>query len=131
MEPATFSSRAKVTICVSVLASFALDDITTDNSTGFWPEYGLLAVCGAWCLFLAYDLLKRGYRALGTISIVAVALAAWVASDGLGHKRDGGWSVFAPEYAVMLGSWIWFVVLAIVLIAKRALTAANVTPGSK
>jgi hypothetical protein len=121
MESVGFSSRRiAVTIGMVVLASFALDDITTDNSTGFRPEYTLLAVCGAWCLFLAYDLLRRGYRALGTTSIVAVALALWVASDGLGHKRDGGWSVFWPEYTVMLGAWLWFVALAMVLMVKRA-----------
>lgn len=121
MKSVAFSSRnIAVTIGMVVLASFALDDITTDNSIGFRPEYTLLAVCGAWCLFLAYDFLKHGYRALGATSIVAVALAVWVASDGLGHKRDGGWSVFWAEYAVMLGAWLWFATLAMVLIAKRA-----------
>jgi hypothetical protein len=49
--------------------------------------------------------------------VVAVASAVWVASDGLGHKRDGGWSVFWPEYTVMLVTWLWFLALAIVLIA--------------
>lgn len=113
----TFSARAAVTIGLVVLASFALDDITTDNSTGFRPEYTLLAACGAWCVFLAYALLKQGYRALGTSSMIAVALAAWVASDGIGHTRDGGWNAFWPEYIVMLGTWLWFLALAMVLFA--------------
>lgn len=112
-----FSARAPVTIGLVVLASLALDDITTDSSIGFRPEYTLLAACGAWCLFLAYDLLKQGYRGLGSTSMVAVALAVWVASDGLGHKRDGGWSVFWPEYTAMLVAWLWFLALAMVLIA--------------
>ena len=124
-----FLAEAAVTIALVVLASFALDDITTDNSTGFKPEYRLLAVCGAWCLFLAYDLLKHGYRRLGATSVVAVAAAVWVASDGLGHKRDGGWSVFWPEYAVMLGAWLWFLALAIVLFAlgRRVMPARDTT----
>ncbi len=109
---------AAVTIALVVLAGAALDDITTDNSTGFTPEYTLLAICGVWCLFLAYDLLRRGYYLPGMISLVAVASAVWVASDGLGHKRDGGWSVFWPEYAVLLVAWLWFLVLAIGLIAR-------------
>jgi hypothetical protein len=124
-----FSAEAAVTIGLVVLASLSLDDITTDNSTGFRPEYTLLAVCGAWCLFLAYDLLKQGYRRLGTTSMVALASAVWVASDGLGHERDGGWSVFWPEYAVMLVAWLWFLALAIVLIALgwRAMPPGDTT----
>jgi hypothetical protein len=111
------SVEAAVTIALIVLAGLALDDITTDNSTGFKPEYTLLAACGAWSLFLAYDLLTRGYRWLGATSMVAVASAVWVASDGFGHKREGGWSVFWPEYTVMLLAWLWFLTLAIVLVA--------------
>jgi hypothetical protein len=114
-----FSVKAVVTIGLVVLAWLALDDITTDNWTGFRPEYTLLAACGAWCLFFALDLTNRGYPRLGAISMVAVAAAVWVASDGLGHTRAGGWSVFWPEYTVMLIASLWFMVLAIVLIAPR------------
>ena len=124
-----FPAEAAVTIGLVVLAWLALDDITTDNSTGFRPEYTLLAACGAWCLFLAYDLLKQGYRRMGTTSMVAVASAVWVASDGLGHKRDGGWSVFWPEYTVMLVAWLWFLALAVVLIAlgRRVMPRGDTT----
>jgi hypothetical protein len=126
-----FFAKAAVTIGLLVLAWLALDDITTDNWTGFRPEYTLLAVCGTWCLFLTYDLLKQGYRRLGTTSMVAVASAVWVASDGLGHKRDGDWSVFWPEYTVMLVAWLWFLALAIVLIALgRGVMPAGDTTGS-
>lgn len=111
------SARGAVTAGLVVLAALALDDITTDTSTGFRPEYTLLAACGAWCLFLASDLLKQGYRRLCTTSVAAVVLAVWVASDGLGHQRDGGWSAFWPEYTVMLVAWLWFLALAIVLVA--------------
>jgi hypothetical protein len=114
-----FSAEAAVTFALVVLSGLALDDITTDNSTGFKPEYTLLAACGAWCLFLVYRLLKQGYRRLGTASMVAVAAAVWVASDGLGHTRDGGWKVFWPEYTVMLAAWLWFLALAIVVFARR------------
>ncbi len=124
-----FSAEAAVTIGLVVLAWLALDDITTDNSTGFRPEYLLLAACGAWCLFLAYDVLKRGYRRLGAASVAAVAPAVWVAADGLGHKRDGGWSVFWPEYTVMLVAWLWFLALAIVLSAlgRREMRTGDAT----
>ena len=121
--------KSAVTIALVVLAWLALEDITTDNSTGFTPEYTLLTACGAWCLFLAYDLLKQGYRRLGTASMVALAAAVWVASDGIGHKRDGGWSIFWPEYTVMLVASLWFLALAIVLKAlrRRAMPTAETT----
>lgn len=124
-----FSARAAVTLSFVVLAWLALGDITTDNSIGFGPEYTWLALCGAWCLFLACDLLKQGHRRLGTTSMVVVALAVWVASDGLGHKRDGSWSVFWLEYSVMLVGWLWFLALATVLVAlgRRAMPTGNTT----
>jgi len=109
-------AEAAVTLALVLLAWLALDDITTDNSTGFKPEYRLLTVCGGWCLFVGTDLVRKGHRLLGAVSLVAVALAVWVASDGLGHKRDGGWSMFWPEYAVMLWAWLWFLFLGIRLI---------------
>jgi hypothetical protein len=109
--------QAAITFVVVVLAWLALDDITTDNSTGFLPEYRFLAGAGAWCLFVAYTLLRKGRRAIGGASVVAVAAAALVAFDGLGHKRDGGWSAFWPEYSVMLATWLWFLALSIILFA--------------
>ena len=120
-----FSAEGAVTIGLAVLAALALDDITTDNSTGFRPEYTLLAVCAVWCLFLAFDLLKQGHRRLGTTSIVAIASAVWVASDGLGHTRDGGWSVFWAEYTVMLVAWLWFLTFGIVLSWSQLLTGRH------
>jgi hypothetical protein len=128
-RPHAFFAEAAVTIGLVVLAWLALDDITTDNSSGFRLEYTLLAACGVWCLFLAYDALRQGYRLLGTTSMVAVASAVWVASDGLGHKRDGGWHVFWPEYTVMLAAWLWFLALAIVLIAlgRRVMPTGDAT----
>lgn len=129
LRGSAFFARAAVTIVLVVLAWLALDDITTDNSTGFKPEYRLLAACAAWCLFLAYDLLKQGHGRLSATSIVALASAVWVASDGLGHKRDGGWSVFWPEYAVMLAAWLWFLALAVVLVVLggRAMRTSDTT----
>ena len=124
-----FLAEAAVTIALVVLAGLAVEDITTDNSAGFKPEYRLLAACGAWCLFLAFDLMKQGHSRLGATSLVAVASAVWVASDGLGHKRDGGWSEFWPEYIVMLVAWLWFLALAIVLVAlgRRVMPTRDTT----
>ncbi len=128
-----FFAEGAVTLVVLMLAWLALDDITTDNSTGFLPEYRLLAAAGAWCLFVAYTLLRRGWRVVGMTSVVAVAAAALVAFDGLGHKRDGGWSVFWPEYSIMLATWLWFLALSVILLAvgPRALPLASRTPDGR
>jgi hypothetical protein len=118
-----FVAQGAITLVVVVLAWLALDDITRDNSAGFLPEYRLLAAAGIWGLVVAYTLLKRGQRIVAMTSVIAVAAAAWVAFDGLGHKRDGGWNAFWPEYSVMLATWLWFVALSVTLIAlgRRAL----------
>ena len=122
-RPGVFFVQAAVTLVVVVFAWLALDDITTDDSTGFLPEYRLLAGAGAWCLFVAYTLLRKGWRAIGATSVVAVAAAAWVAFDGLGHIRDGGWSAFWADYSVMLAAWLWFLALSVILFAlgRRAM----------
>jgi hypothetical protein len=122
-----FFAQAAVTLVVVIVAWLALDDITTDNSTGFLPEYRLLGCAGAWCLFVAYSLIRRGWRAIGAASAAAVAAAAWVAFDGLGHKRDGGWSVFWPEYSVILAAWLWFLALSGILfvLGRRSMPAAD------
>jgi len=72
---------------------------------------------GVWCVFVASALLRRGSSVLGMTSLVAVAAAAVVASDGVGHIRDGGWSVFWPEYTVILATWLWFLALSVMLLA--------------
>jgi len=129
MEPATRNQQdvpradvffqATVTLVVLVFVGLALDDITTDDATGFLPEYTLLAAAGTWCLFVAYTLLRKGWHVIGAASVVAGAAAASVGFDGLGHKRDGGWSAFWPEYSVMLATWLWFMVLTVILFARR------------
>jgi hypothetical protein len=107
-----------VTLATVVLAYLALDDITTDNAVRFPVEYGVLALCGAWLLFVAWGLVRSGARALAAMSVVTVAIAACVAFDGIGHKRDGGWGVFWPEYLVMAGALLWTIVLAITLLRR-------------
>ena len=116
-----------ITLVVVMLALLAFEDITTDESAAFLPEYGMLAVAGAWSLFVAYSLMTAGHRLVGAISMVAVAAAVWVACDGLGHQRDGGWSAFWREYTVMLTTALWFVSLSVVLFTpgRRGLKRAS------
>ena len=60
------SAEAAVTIGLVVLASFALDDITTDNSTGFRPEYTVMLVTWLWFLAFAIVLVVLGRRVMPT-----------------------------------------------------------------
>ena len=127
--PAVFARHGIITLLVTVLTAMALDDITTDSATAFVLEYSILAAAGGWGVFVGYNLLRTGHGVVGTTSVILLAAAAWVAVDGLGHKRDGGWSAFWPEYTVMLATSVWFVALSVILLAlsRMALRPERVT----
>jgi len=111
--------EAFVTIVAALLSLLALDDISTDNATtGFKPEYRLLAFCGAWALCFVVQLWRTHRRVLAMTSLLLLGAAAWVSVDGIGHKRDGGWGVFWPEYAVLTLAWTWFTALAGALLVQ-------------
>ncbi len=114
--------RGLVSLVFLVLAWLALDDITTDDSTGrFLPEYSMLAVCGIWFATVAAWLITR--RALLAIaSSLAVALAVF-AFWSLPHH-------YAPLSVVNYLGLIpiaWFLVLGIWLLAGRS-TARHPQP---
>lgn len=118
-RPASLAVEACVTLVAALFAFLALDDITTDNATtGFKPEYRLLGLCAVWLLYFVAQLWRKHRRALAMISLVVLGAAAWVAQDGLGHKRAGGWSVFWREYSVTLVAWLWFLALAVHLLRR-------------
>jgi hypothetical protein len=108
--------RGVGSLLLLVLAWLALDDITTDDSTGrFLPEYSLLVICGIWFTGLAGWLLARGRVLLGLGSLVAVALAV-VAFWSLPHH-------YAPLSVLNYLGYVpiaWFLLLAIWLIAARS-----------
>lgn len=116
--PAGLAVEAFVTLAAVIFVMLALDDITTDNSTGFRPEYTLLTLTGAWLLVLVVQLWRKGRPSLASISLIALLVAAWVSADGIGNKRDGGWSVFWPEYSVIVIAWLWFLAVAISLLRQ-------------
>lgn len=110
---------------VLLLVFAAFDDITTDNATTFRFEYTILLGCSGWLLFVAWDLLRRDYRALGGASLLALASAVWAQRRIGPGITPGLW----PEYIVMTAAYIWFWVLAVALLwlgwrARRA------TPGN-
>jgi len=117
--PARLGVEACVTLVAMLFALLALDDITTDNATtGFVPEYTLLAIAGAWLVMFAIQLWRKHRRVVAAVSLVLVAAAAWVAGDGLGHKNAGGWSVFWPDYSVITIAWLWFAAISVRLLAQ-------------
>ena len=117
--PSSLAVEASVTLVAALFSLLALDDITTDNATtGFKPEYRLLAVCGAWLLLFVLQLWRTHRRTLAAVSLALVAAAAWVVSDGLGHKNAGGWSVFWAEYSLVTIAWLWFTAVSVTLLAR-------------
>jgi len=107
-----------VTLAGMVLVWLALDDITTDNATQFPVEYGMLAVGGAWLLFIAWQLFRAGSRVNSVITVASLFAATWMAVGGIGHKRDGGWAVFWPQYLPLTWAWIHGVVVGILMIRR-------------
>lgn len=121
--------EASITLLVALFTLLALDDITTDNSTtGFVPEYSLLALAGAWLLFFECQLWRKGRRILAGVSLLLLVSAAWVVRDGIGHKNAGGWSLFWPEYSVITVAWIWFAGVAVWLLAQGLGGGGSVRP---
>jgi hypothetical protein len=107
-----------VTLATMALASLALHDVTTDNATQFPAEYSLLAVSGAWLLLVAWQLWPSGSRLNAAIFVVSVVSAAWLSRGGIGHLRDGGWSVFWLQYLVLTWAWIHGIVVGILMIRR-------------
>jgi len=107
-----------VTLVAMLLAGLALDDITTDSATRFPAEYSMLAVAGAWLLFVAWQLWRAGSRANAILTIASLAAATLMAAGGIGHKRDGGWAVFWPQYIPLTWAWIHGIVVGILMIRR-------------
>jgi hypothetical protein len=99
--------------CVALLLVFvAFDDITTDKSTHFIPEYSALMVCAVWLGFVAVRFIRLGRRRIGVLSLVALLAALW-AQRGIGPGITPGlW----PEYVVIIAVFLWFLALAATLI---------------
>ena len=116
-----------VTLAAMVMALLALEDITTDNATQFPLEYRILAVCAVWLLFVAWATFRSGSRVNPALTLASLAAATWLAAGGIGHKRDGGWAVFWPQYVVLLWAWIHGVVVGILMI-RRGLNAPKSLP---
>jgi hypothetical protein len=101
-----------VSILVLLLAFAALDDITTDRATQFRAEYTMLLLAAAWFGFVAVWLMRRGHRALGMVSLAALAAAFW-AQRGIG---PGVTPALGAAYLVMAGALLWFLALAVALV---------------
>lgn len=116
--PSSLAAEATLTLVAMFIAFLALDDITTDNATGFRPEYSLLALAGAWLLVFVVQLWRNGRSSLAVISLVFLIAAAWVIMDGIGHERDGGWIAFWPEYSTVTAAWLSLTVIAGALLVR-------------
>lgn len=113
--PALRLIRDAAVIVVALLLSFAAsDDITTDNDTDFTLEYGALGICWIAVMLVAAGLLRRGHRVLGVSSAVVLAAALWGSRLAIRPGIVPGWW---PEYVVVVGTFLWFALLSVVLLS--------------
>lgn len=107
-----------VTLAAMALAFLAIDDITTDNATRFRAEYTILVVCLSWLMFIAGRLWRSGSRRTSVLTVASLAVAAWMTAGGIGHKRDGGWPVFWPQYLALTWAWVHGVVVGALMVRR-------------
>lgn len=103
-----------VTLAVLMLAFAAFDDITTDNDTNFTLEYVALLACAGWLLVVTTRLLRESHRVLGAISCISLASAVWAQSEIGPRIVAGPW----PAYVVTASAFLWFTVVAVVLLVS-------------
>ena len=108
----TFLGSGLLTAGALLLVYAAFDDITTDNATSFRVKYSLLAVCGAWLLFLATRLLAARRRVLGSVSVAALAVALW-AQFTIGLGVAPGW---VTPYVLFWVAFLWFWIVSATLL---------------
>jgi hypothetical protein len=103
-----------VTFAALLLSFAAFDDITTGQETDFTLEYGTLLVCAGWLLFVTFRLSRASHRVLGAISFVVLAGALWRQREIGPGITPGLW----PAYVVTASAFVWFIVIAIVLLVS-------------
>jgi hypothetical protein len=101
---------AIVTFAVLLLIFAAVDDITTDHSTGFPLEYSILVAGTVWLGFLTWRLLRERHHALGGLSLLALAGALWARS-----AIAPGSTPTSAEYVVTVAAYLWFWILLLIL----------------
>ena len=107
-------SHGAITVVVLLLVYAAFDDITTDRATSFRVEYTALMACVAWLVFVATGLIRQRHLVLGGVSLVAIAAAIW-AQRAVDQGQSPGWR---PEYTALATAYLWFSMLAIVLMVR-------------
>ena len=105
---------AVLTLAAVLIAFAAFDDITTDTATTFTFEWLGLGVCAAWLLIVSWRLVHGQHRWLGSVSVIALVVAA-----GAGSSIRPGTGPFRVEYLATLAGLFWFLGLAAIL-ATRA-----------
>ena len=103
-----------VTLAALMLAFAAFDDITTGTESNFTLEYAALLACAGWLLSVTLRLLRASHRVLGAISFIALAGAVWAQSEIGRGIVPGLW----PAYVMTASAFLWFSVVAVVLLVS-------------
>lgn len=102
-----------VTLAALMLAFAAFDDITTGTESDFTLEYAALLACAGWLLSVTLRL-RDSHRVLGAISFIALAGAVWAQSEIGRGIVPGPW----PAYVMTASAFLWFSVVAVVLLVS-------------
>jgi hypothetical protein len=108
-----------LTFAAALIAFAAFDDITTDIATTFTFEWLGLGVCAAWLLAVSWRLVRGGHRWRGSVSVIALVVAA-----GAGSTIRPGTNPFRIEYLAPIAGLVWFLGLGGIL-ATRGLRSSR------
>ena len=94
------------TVVALYLVWAAFHDIT-HGEADLTAEYAFLCACAAWFAYVGMSLFRARHRALGILSLAAVAAGVW-------GQREIGPEITAelwPAYLATVGAFLWFLLL--------------------
>jgi hypothetical protein len=101
---------AFVTVVALYLVWAAFHDIT-HGEADVTTEYAFLCACAAWFAYVGMSLFRARHRALGSVSLCALAAGVW-------GQREIGPGITAglwPSYLATVGAFFWFLLLTGIL----------------
>jgi len=105
-----FLVLAFVTVVALYLVWAAFHDIT-HGEADVTAEYAFLCVCGAWLAYVSVSLIRSRQRALGSVSLAALAAGVWGQREIGPEITAGLW----PAHLATVGAFLWFLLLTGIL----------------
>ena len=99
-----------MTVVALYLVWAAFHDIT-HGEADLTAEYAFLCVCGAWLAYVSVSLIRSRQRALGSVSLAALAAGVWGQREIGPEITAGLW----PAGLATVGAFLWFLLLTGIL----------------